>query len=161
MRRKDREITEHSTIREIINKADVVRLAMFDGVQPYIVPLNFGYTENEGSITFYMHCANEGRKIDILKINPQVCFELDTDHLLKQHPNACGWSMYFKSVIGYGKVEIISNTDEKIKGLSVLMDHYDSEGISKPYDFSHLIDRTTILKLTVDSMTCKVKNPEM
>jgi uncharacterized protein len=158
MRRSDREVTDSAIIEDIIGKADVIRLGMYDGTEPYIVPLNFGYEKIDEESYFYMHCANEGRKIDVLKSFPGVCFELETDHNLKEAPNACGWSMYFKSVMGYGKVEIITEKFEKIKGLAILMDHYDTKGKSKPYDFSQFIDRTTILKLSVESMSCKVKD---
>ena len=158
MRRKDREITDIKIIRDIIDKADVVHIAMYDGKQSYIVTMNFGYEEVGEEMIFYMHCANEGRKLDILKKNPDVCFELDIDRVLKDAPNACGWSMFFKSVVGYGKVTIINENPAKSKGLSILMDHYDRDGKSTPYDFSKFIDMTTILKLTVDSMSCKIKS---
>lgn len=159
MRRADREVKDFQVVLGIIDKADVIRIGLIDGKLPYIVPLNFGYENFAGQLIFYMHCANEGRKIDILNQNPNVCFELDVDHLLKEAPQACGWSMFFKSVMGYGTVEIITEKEDKIKGLSILMDHYNPEGKSKPYDFSQFIDRTTILKLTVESLTCKVKSP--
>jgi len=159
MRRTDREVKDFQAILEITDKADVIRIGLIDGKLPYIVPLNFGYENIAGQLVFYMHCANEGRKIDILKVSPNVCFELDVDHLLKEAPQACGWSMFFKSVMGYGNIEILTEKADKIKGLTILMDHYNPDRKSKPYDFSQFIDKTTILKLTVESLTCKVKSP--
>lgn len=153
MRRTDREVNDKNTIEEIIGKADVVRIGLFDGKEPYIVPLNFGYEEPY----FYMHCANEGRKIDIIQGNPKCCFELECDHNLVKAPQACGWSMEFKSVMGTGLIEIVSDAEEKTKGLTVLMNHYNPEKLSMPYDFSKLFDKTTILRLKVESMSCKVK----
>jgi nitroimidazol reductase NimA-like FMN-containing flavoprotein (pyridoxamine 5'-phosphate oxidase superfamily) len=157
MRRKDREVTDPQIINDIINRAEVIHIGMYDGKQPYIVPLNYGYLNTNGHHIFYMHCAIKGRKIDILKEFPEVCFELDIDRTVRTNPKACGWTMFFKSIMGYGKVEIVNDPDERTYGLSLLMDHYNPDGISKPYDFSHLIGRTIILKLKVESLTCKVK----
>ena len=154
MRRFDREITDKNTIEEIISKSDVIRIGLYDGNEPYIVPLNFGYK----TPYFYMHCANEGRKIDIIKQFPKVCFELDCEHNLVKAPHACGWSMEFNSVMGTGIIEIITEQEEKIKGLTILMDHYNPDNLSQPYDFSKLFGRTTILRLKVNSITGKVKN---
>lgn len=153
MRRTNLEITDKQTIEEIIATADVIRIGLIDGKEPYIVPMNFGYKASY----FYMHCANEGRKIEVIKKNPLACFELDTDHNLKTAPRACGWTMTFRSVMGTGKIEIIKDSTEKQKGLSVIMDQYNTEGMAMPYDFSKLMDKTTVLKLKVESISCKVK----
>jgi uncharacterized protein len=153
MRREDREIKDKGIIEKIITEADVIRIGFFDGHEPYIVPLNFGYKEPY----FFMHCANEGRKIEIIKKEQIVCFELDTKHELKTSPQACGWGMTFRSVMGTGKIKIIQDQIEKEKGLAVLMNHYNPTGISQPYDFSKLLQKTTVLKLKVETITCKVK----
>lgn len=153
MRRTDRQSSEAKTIEEIIAKADVIRIGLFDGTEPYIVPLNFGYK----APYFYMHCANEGRKIDIIKNNPKVCFELETDHALIKAPKACGWTMNFKSIMGTGSIEIINEYEEKSTGLSILMDHYNPTEMAMPYDFSKLFDKTTILRLKAETISCKVK----
>lgn len=153
MHKPEKEVTDTQIIEEIIAKAEVIRIGLFDGNEPYIVPLNFGYD----APNFYMHCANEGRKINIIKQNPKVCFELECDHNLIKAPQACGWTMHFKSVMGTGKIEIISNPEEKSKGLMVLMDHYNPDKMAMPYDFSKLLDKTTVLKLKIDSLSYKVK----
>ena len=69
MRRKDREVTNIIEILQIIEKAKVLHLALFDADYPYIVPLHYGYEYKEGILIFYMHCAKEGHKLDI-----QCCF---------------------------------------------------------------------------------------
>ena len=55
MRRKDREVTELETVKEIIRQCDVLRLGLADGDYPYIVPMNFGWEEKEGRLYFYLH----------------------------------------------------------------------------------------------------------
>jgi nitroimidazol reductase NimA-like FMN-containing flavoprotein (pyridoxamine 5'-phosphate oxidase superfamily) len=124
MRRVDREVSDYAEILVIIKACDVMRLAMVDETgQAYIVPLNFGW-ESEGEVlTLFFHCAKEGRKLDILRQNPQVCFEMDTDHCLTTAEEACGYSFGFKSVIGWGEVELLESYDTKVLGLQAIMRH--------------------------------------
>jgi nitroimidazol reductase NimA-like FMN-containing flavoprotein (pyridoxamine 5'-phosphate oxidase superfamily) len=60
-------------MEEILNRAEVGRLALCDGSTPYVIPLNFAYLN--GKIGF--HCAFEGKKLDIIAKNPRCCFEVD------------------------------------------------------------------------------------
>ena len=81
MRRMDREVREFEDILKIIEKAKILRLGLFDGAYPYIVPLHFGYTYDSETkdLFFYMHSAKEGHKLDLISDNPNVCIELDVD----------------------------------------------------------------------------------
>ena len=80
MRRKDREITDFNEIIEIIKKCDVCRIAMNDGDFPYMVPLNFGLDIQDGQAYLYFHAALEGKKLDLLKKDNRVTFEMDCGH---------------------------------------------------------------------------------
>ena len=123
MRRSDREITDSSEILSIINDCKVIRLAMLDeqGL-PYIVPLNFGCRFEGGAFTFYCHSAKEGRKIDLLRRDPRVAFELDCRGELETADRACGYGYYYASVTGSGTAEFLEG-EEKLDGLSALMRH--------------------------------------
>ena len=77
MRRKDREVTDRNEIIEIMRRCDVCRLAIHDEGYPYIVPLNFGLLVDEESMTLVFHSALEGTKLDLLKIDNRVSFEMD------------------------------------------------------------------------------------
>ena len=85
MRRKEREIVNQQDIEAIIRQSLVCRLAMTDGNSPYVVPLCFGYRDQ----TLYFHGAGQGKKLDILKKNSQVCFEFDLTTGLKPGKSAC------------------------------------------------------------------------
>jgi uncharacterized protein len=148
MRRKENEITDPKIIHELLSTADTVRLAMIDGNEPYIVPLNYGYKDN----ALYIHCAKEGRKIDILKRNPRVCFEIEGRSELIKSDQACKWTMYFQSLIGYGNVSILEDKEEKIAGLDILMAQFGSKKNS--YHPKH-VDAIVILKLNIESVTGK------
>lgn len=121
MRRNDREL-DFAAILSLLDRCRIVRLAMIDGAEPYIVPLNFGYTCTDGRITLYCHSANEGRKLDVMRANPLVGFEMDTDYRLLEHEEACHHSNLFSSVIGTGEFEMLEG-DEKKTALCVLMRH--------------------------------------
>lgn len=123
MRRKDREVTELQEILSIVNDCKVIRLAMLDedGL-PYIIPLNFGYRLENDVFTFYCHSAVEGRKLDLLRRDPRVSFEMDCRGELQSADHACGYGYYYASVIGRGTAEVIEGT-EKLEALSALMRH--------------------------------------
>ena len=75
MRRKDREVTDSQKIREIILSCRCCRLGFYDNGEVYIVPLDFGYYENNGRRVFYFHGAKEGRKYRLTEKSPTVGFE--------------------------------------------------------------------------------------
>ncbi|MHC4124090.1 MAG: pyridoxamine 5'-phosphate oxidase family protein [Planctomycetota bacterium] len=71
MRKKDKQINDPAEIEDTL----ICRLAFCDNNQPYIVPLCFGHKDN----ALYFHCAAEGKKLDILRKNNNVCFQGDID----------------------------------------------------------------------------------
>jgi nitroimidazol reductase NimA-like FMN-containing flavoprotein (pyridoxamine 5'-phosphate oxidase superfamily) len=149
MRRKEREITDRTALDEIVHKALICRLAMCDGDQPYVIPLNFGYDGN----SLYVHCAQEGKKLAILKKNNRVCFEVDIDHELVKGESACDWSMKAKSVIGFGKAFLIEEDEEKRRALGIIMDH---QGAGAPYSYKEKgFEKVMIIRVDVESMTGK------
>lgn len=153
MRRKDREITELDRIVEIIKKSNVCRVAFLDEEYPYIVPLNFGFDIQSKKIILYFHCAKEGKKISLIQKNNKVCFEMDCSNNLIEGEKACDYTMHYESVIGYGTIEIASDS-EKMTGLRALMKQYTPrEDLS--YD-ERAVNAVTVLKLTVDKITGKV-----
>ena len=79
MTRKEREVTDMNEIIKILDKCKILRLGLVDGDEPYIVPMNYGYTMEDGELTLYLHCAPVGRKLDIIRVNPKVFFEMDCD----------------------------------------------------------------------------------
>lgn len=153
MRRKDREVTDRSKIRDIIMSCDTCRLGLITDNAPYIVPLSFGYDEGRDKKTFYFHSANEGRKIDILKEQNMVGFELDTDCEIVKGANACQFTAMYKSIIGTGRIQFINRYEEKIEALNIIMRHYSSE---EKFEYSEeMINRVCVFKLDIEELSCK------
>ena len=154
MRRRDREINDLSEIEKIIQTADCCRIALFDNEFPYIVTMNFGY-ENSGSGIIYFHCANKGKKIELIRSNPNVCFELDTDHNLISSDIACDNGMTYKSIVGYGVMKIVTDDEERRTGLNSIMKHYTGRN---NFNFDpNTLSVTTVLRLDIKEMTGKCK----
>ena len=148
MRRKDKEINDIGTIEDIIRKAKVCRLALSENGWPYIVPLCFGYQDN----MLFFHTGPEGKKIDMLRKNNNVCFEIDIDHELITSKEACKWSMKYQSIIGFGRAELIEDIGSKRTALDIIMQHY-SDG---PFEYpAETIKKTIIIKIHIESMTGK------
>lgn len=122
MRRSDRAVENFDDILSIIKECKVIRLAMLDGTQPYLVPLNFGWSAENGQLVFYCHSALEGRKIDLLRKAPRIAFEMDTEHALVTGDDPCSTTFRYASVMGSGTAEFLSG-DQKLTGLCALMRH--------------------------------------
>ncbi|MGD0341037.1 MAG: pyridoxamine 5'-phosphate oxidase family protein [Bacteroidales bacterium] len=151
MRRKEREITDIKELDTIIKNCDVCRIAFAHSNVPYIVTMNFGYSREEGKI--YFHCAREGRKMEMIRQNNYVCFEMDTGHVLHDAINACDFGMSYCSVIGYGHITVVNDPKERISGMNYIMSHY--TGRQKFSYRQDVIERTMVLRLDIKEMTGK------
>lgn len=122
MRRKDRQITDETAIRAILDKAQVLHLAMIDGDRPYVVPLHYGYSLIDGRLTLYLHSAKEGRKLDVLQKNGRVAFVLETDVAsISGGEIPCKYGAAYASVMGEGKAVLLTDPAEKAAALQILM----------------------------------------
>lgn len=119
--KREREVTDMQEILSILDKAKVLHLGLVDGDEPYVVPMNYGYTMESGKMTVYLHGALQGRKLDVMRVNPKVFFEMDCDIVPFEGKTACNYGITYASVMGRGKAVIVEDTEEKIKGLQVLM----------------------------------------
>ena len=155
MRRKDREITDPAEIAAVIGKCDTCRIGMTDGVLPYVVPMNFGFEAKDGSVTFYLHCAGEGRKIDIIKKNPEVCLEFDCGHRLITGDTACAYSMEFESVIASGRAEFLTDRREKLGALARVLSHY-AAAETLSFD-ERMVDAVSVIRIRAEAISGKRK----
>lgn len=155
MRRKDREITSQDEILKILKKCKVCRIAMVDGNRPYVLPMNFGAELENDKIVVYLHGATEGKKLQILQQNANVCFEVDCEHHLTEASEPCGYGYNFASVIGKGTAEILTDPTEKAKGLTVLMAHQ----TGKEFFFTApQTNAVCVIKIVLDKISGKRRN---
>lgn len=149
MRKTNQEIKDKSVLDEILTNSKICRLGMIDNGLPYVLPFNFGYHEN----CIYIHSAPEGKKIDILKKNPLVCFEVEQQADIVEDEIACKWSTLYQSVVGYGNVQLVTEFEEKKHGLEIIMTQHGYKG--KMEFETKEVEFIVILKLQIESMTGK------
>ncbi len=149
MRRSDKEITDYQEIAAILEKAAVCRIALSDDDCPYIVPVNFVVRNN----CLYFHSSSEGGKIDILRKNNRVCFEIDIDIEIVSGEVSCAWGTRYRSVIGFGRAFFLKETTEKQQALNYLMEKY--AGLK---DFSYKIEaleKVAVFSVSIEKITGK------
>ena len=148
MRRQDREITDRERLWEILRSVDVCRVAFCGEGWPYIVPMNFGCLDGK----LYFHCASAGTKLDLIKANPNVCFEVEANVEIVPGNEACNWSVRYQSAIGFGRATIVEDLEEKRAGVKALLAQYSDREIEIP---QHVSPGTVIVRVDIDSLTGK------
>ena len=155
--RREREVTDPVRIREILDKSKVAHIGMVDGDEPYVVPMNYGYTMEDGKLTVYLHGALWGRKLDIIRVNPKVFFTLECDVVPFDGAIACRYGTTYASVMGRGTAEILEDVEEKKKGLSVLM----KTQTGKDFTFEDkMVSIVSVIKIDVAEYTAKERPME-
>ena len=110
MRLSDRLITDRETLCAILDRLDAVALGLVDDGEPYTVPVNFGYDFTDEKLTFYIHCASEGSKVDMLAAHPRVCV---TGWLFHKLSGNTGHFMHtYASVMAFGTARRIDPDTE-------------------------------------------------
>jgi len=148
MRREKQAILDRAEIDALIRSCNVCRLGLYDGHEPYVVPLSFGY---DGE-AFYFHGASQGRKTDCIRLHPRVCFELDDGGSLKRGAVACRFSMNYRSVIGSGDAEILEDLDEKRRALDLIMAQYTDGEFSYP---DAAVRGISVIKVSIKEISAK------
>jgi nitroimidazol reductase NimA-like FMN-containing flavoprotein (pyridoxamine 5'-phosphate oxidase superfamily) len=141
--------TDRDVIESIIRQAVACRIGLCDGGQPYVVPVCFGYADG----VLYFHSSAKGRKVDILRRNNAVCVEFDVDQEIVKAERACGWSIKYRSVIGFGEASFVEEAEEKRRALDVIMRHYGGE----PQDYPEAtLTKTAIVRVEIQDATAKI-----
>jgi len=155
MRRKDKEITDKVVIEEIFRESQVGRLGTAVDSEPYIVPMNFVYYDDR----IFLHTYKDGKKVQNIKKNPRVCFEVDNGGELITGELPCDYSWEYRSAIAYGEARILEDPQERLLALRLLSDKY-AFGKGKLITpellamYSHLL----LIEIKIDKMTGK-KSP--
>lgn len=152
MNRREREVKDLNEIRKFLEKSKVLHLGLVDEGRPYIVPMNYGFEMDDGRLALYLHSAVKGYKIDVMKANPDCCFELECDVEPFEGAKPCQHGMIYSSVIGRGKVNFISDANEKIRAIQILM----KTQTGKDFDFTEReLSAVTMLRIDVSEYTAK------
>ena len=152
--RREREVIDPQAIQAILDKAQIVHIAMIDGDEPYLVPMNYGYVMEDGKLTLYVHGATEGRKLDVLRANPKVFIEIDCDITPIEGKVACQYGTSYSSIMGTGKAVIVDDAEEKMNALSILM----KTQTGKDFEFNErLVSIVSVIRIDVEEYTAKAR----
>ncbi len=152
MTRREREVTDINEIIKILDESKVLHLGMVDGDEPYVVPMNYGYTLENGKLTIWLHGAKRGRKLDVIRANPKVFFEMECGITPFEGEIACKYGITYASVMGKGIAEIVEDIEIKKSALSYLM----KTQTGKDFEFEDKMAAVvSIIRIDVSEFTAK------
>ena len=153
MTRREQQVTDINEIIDILEKSKVVHVGMIDGDEPYVVPMNYGFTMEEGKLTIYMHGATEGKKLDLIRANPKIFFSIESGITAFSGGNiACQYGTSYSSIMGKGVAEILENPEDKMNGLSIFMKS--QTGIDFQFN-KRMVSAVAVIKIDVSEYTAK------
>lgn len=152
MRRREREITDKQEILKILDEGKVLHLGLCDGDQPYVVPMNYGYTYKNDKLMLYLHGATEGYKYELIRKNPKISFALECGVMPFEGKVACQYGMVYSSVMGKGTARVVENVEEKERALSILM----KTQTGKDFEFNEkLVSIVNVIEIDVTEFSAK------
>jgi uncharacterized protein len=158
IRRDKLTCTDDERIDQFLIQARTGYLGLTDGEFPYVVPLNFIWTN--GAV--YFHGANQGRKIELLHANPNCCFTVAEEYGTMVSPIPAKTDTAYMSVMLFGEVEIVSDITEATSAMQSMLDKYVPGYYNKSLSPAHveryrssLGSHTVVFKLTPSVRTAK------
>ena len=152
MTKRERQITDEKKIKDILDKGKVLHLGLAVDNEPYVVPMNYGYMKDDGRLVLYLHSALRGKKLDMIRANPKVFFEIDCDLLPFESELPCQYGLSYSSVMGKGTALIVEDVEEKKKAMSLLM----KTQTGKEFSFEdRLVSMVAVIRIDVESYTAK------
>jgi nitroimidazol reductase NimA-like FMN-containing flavoprotein (pyridoxamine 5'-phosphate oxidase superfamily) len=149
VRRKDREITDPQTLRDVLKTTKYVTIALCMDGEPYLVSLSHGYDETRSCL--YFHCADEGKKLVYFKANSRVWGQAVLDYGVTDECDYAYTSVHFS-----GKIALINDLSEKQHAMEVMVHQLSAtpeEKLSKIKP--EKLAKTAMGRIDITSMTGK------
>ena len=152
MTKRENRVTDPERILHILDTAKVLHLGLAVDNEPYVVPMNYGYTMEDGKLTLYLHSAVRGRKLDMIQANPRVFFSIDCDRMPFEGRVPCQYGLVYSSVMGRGKATIVEDVEEK----KMAMTHLMKTQTGKDFTFEdRLVSIVAVIRIDVEEYTAK------
>ena len=152
MTRREFKITDEAHIKRILDTARVLHLGLAVDNEPYVVPMNYGYTMEDNKLVLYLHSAVRGKKLDMIRKNPNVFFQMDCDQQPFNGKVACQYGLSYSSIMGQGRAKIVEDVEEKKIAMSVLMKTQTGNDFS--FD-DRLVSAVAVIRGDVSEYTAK------
>jgi len=153
-------IKSKTKIIKFLNEEDTGRISSIDEQGfPQIIPMNFVFLND----SVYMHSHIRGEKIENIKRNSKVGFEVDRNleflpSYFSDPEDASLADTLYISVVIKGEALLVENNEEKVLALNGLMKKYQPEGRYKPMDKDmDVLDATAVIKIIPKEMNGKYK----
>ncbi len=150
MQKADMEVTDTKWMENLLRMGKFVTISMCMDNEPYVVTLSYGYEDGR----MYIHTAKEGLKLDIIKENPRVCGTVVED--MGYVHGEC--SHRYRSVVFWGKMEVVEDIKERMHGMEVLLEHLEDDPAMLRNRFlksRDAYDRINVLRLDIGAMKGK------
>jgi hypothetical protein len=158
MRRADRAMPDDAVIKALLRDSDFGFIATSINDQPFLRPNLFWYDEDAGRIFF--HSALDGRTMENVRSNPNICFGVARMGALLPADKALNFSNEYASVIVFGKAHILEDDEEKRRALQGLLDKYFPErrpGRDYRPITQNELDQTAVYSLEIEAWSGKQK----
>jgi nitroimidazol reductase NimA-like FMN-containing flavoprotein (pyridoxamine 5'-phosphate oxidase superfamily) len=152
MTKRELQVTDPEEIRRILDQARVLRLGLAVNNEPYVVPMNYGYRLEGEQLTLYIHSAVRGKKLDMLRENSRVFFEMDCGIVPFAGKKPCTYGMSYSSVMGRGEARFLENPEEKMEAMTILMKT--QTGMDFSFD-EKLVGMVAVIRIDVSGYTAK------
>jgi len=150
--KRERQVTDPQQIIRILDTAKVLNLGLSVNDEPYVVPMNYGYTMEDGELTLYLHSAVKGKKLDMIQANPKVFFSMDCDRMPFEGRVPCQYGLVYSSIMGSGTATLVEDVEEKKQAMSILM----KTQTGKEFTFEdRLVTIVTVIRIDVAAYTAK------
>ena len=152
MTKRERQVTDPKQIQEILDKGKVLHLGLAVNDEPYVVPMNYGYTYEGDKLVIYLHSAVRGKKLDMIAANPKVFFEIDCDVQPFEGVLPCQYGLVYSSIMGKGLAKIVEDVEEKKRAMTILM----KTQTDKDFTFDdRLVSIVSVIRIDVQAYTAK------
>ena len=152
MTKRELQITDPDQIKEILDTARVLHLGLAVDNEPYVVPMNYGYSIEDGKLVLYLHSALRGKKLDMIRANPNVFFSLECGLTPFEGQVACQYGLAYSSVMGRGIARLVEDVEEKKQAMSILM----KTQTGKDFTFEdRLVSIVAVIRIDVSEYTAK------
>ncbi len=148
--RKNKKLSMEDCIQVLQGETRGVLSVLGDGDYPYGMPMNHWYNQEDGKI--YFHCGKIGHRSDSLKRHNKVSF-CTYD---KGYRNEGEWAWQVKSVIVFGTVEIVDDTDKIIDITTKLSHKFTQDEAYIQEEIKSYCQKTLLLQLTPEHICGKL-----
>ena len=152
MTKRERQVTDPVQITHILDTGKVLHLGLAVDNEPYVVPMNYGYCLEDGKLVLYLHSALQGKKLDMMRANPHVFFEIDCDLHPFEGRVPCQYGLVYSSIMGRGAATIVEDVEEKKHAMTMLM----KTQTGKDFTFNErLVSIVAVIRIDVTEYTAK------